>query len=189
MSSTEFKLNVSEKLLWSDRPLVKISFTSKDLFIIPMAIIFIPLFSFVFFSFLNAPNLNWSLVPVIFIFLLVLFGFLYMTIGKKLEDLYYKSNTKYIITNKRVLTIYKKLSAAVFEIDLSNIKPSLSMKDHLYGTIELGSNLSQSSLSAFEYGWPSKEVLFKRLENVPNAAEVYKILIKAQNECIQQRRR
>jgi hypothetical protein len=69
--------------------------------------------------------------------------------------------------------------------NLTDIRASLVKLSDGFGTVDLGVSISKESLNAFKYGWPSKEVVLNRFENIANAGEVFELLLKAQKNCLQ----
>lgn len=186
---TNLILNENEHLLWSGKPRVGIFFTQHDIFIVPLSFIFIPAFIYIFKAFLKtlSVNLDWNLLCSLIGFVFVFLVYLYITIGRKIQDLYYKLNVIYIITSKRVV-IWDDISRKyVFNKNNTEINPTLIQVANRRGSINLGEFISENNLTSYKYGWPSKEVLFKRFEGIEDAAKVYELLIKAKNDCLQSR--
>lgn len=183
----QLNLEVDEEILWMGNPSKKLTFTKSDVFILPLSIIFIPLVGFVLNAFSHTKNLNlgWNSVGFIIILTIVLVTYFYITFGRKIEDLYYKSKIDYFITNKKIVITNGNSKAIVLSKSLTEIRASFSKLSDRFGTIDLGISISPESLNAFKYGWPSKVVISNRFENIANAGEVFELLLKAQKNCLQ----
>lgn len=182
----QLNLEVDEEILWMGNPNKKLTFTKSDVFILPLSIIFIPAVGFIINTFFHTKNLNlgWNSVSFIVVSAMILATYFYITFGRKIEDLYYKSKINYIITNKKILITNGNPNAIFLSKNLTEIRASFSKLSDGFGTIDLGVSISQESLNAFKYGWPSKVVISNRFENIANAGKVFELLLKAQKNCL-----
>lgn len=179
----QLNLEVDEEIVWIGNPNKKLTFTRGDVFILPLSIIFIPLVGFIINALYHTKNLNLGWYSINFIMVLAIY--FYITFGRKIQDLYYKSKIDYIITNKKILITNENSKAIVLSKNLTEIRASFSKFSDGFGTIDLGISISPESLNAFKYGWPSKVVISNRFENIANASEVFELLLKAQKNHLQ----
>lgn len=181
----EYALENGEKVQWTGQPKTDFEFTKGDVFIIPIVLTVVPIYVFLVSALISTPsssavfNDKWNNFSSAVIFIGIFVFAAYITFGRKFHDLYYKSKTQYVLTNKRALVFYKNSKQPIFNKSIQHLHPALLMHKDGYGTINLGFLISNSNLQYFKYGWPNKEVLFSRFENINNANEVYAIFMQA----------
>lgn len=124
----DINLEEDEKILWEGTPNRRIIFSKSDIVYLPASILFL-----LYTSILNLTN-------ILFIILQV-----YLIFGRFIIKYIKKSRSKYVVTDKRVLKIYKTLSGET-EVNSCNIenlqKPVLSINSRKkIGTIYFGAYL------------------------------------------------
>ena len=159
-------MSADEYIVWKGKPEKGKLLTAEDIFLIPFSIVWC------------GGALVWTSVAIseaILPFMLVGFFFstvgLYISIGRYIHKIYRRKNTRYIITNKKVLTCYKNRVATLnrSRISMMNIKVYKDGNGNI--AFEDDSPFSKNEEGFLDF--LSKKV---SLQNIPDVHTVYKIL-------------
>ncbi len=156
-----------EYIVWKGKPGKGKLFEAEDIFLIPFSIIWC------------GGALVWTSIAIsemILTFILIGIFFstvgLYISVGRYVHKIYRRKNTRYIITNKKVLTCYKnRIStlnrSCIFQMNMKTYKDGNGNI-----TFEDDSPFSKKEEGFLDY--LSEKV---SLQNIPDVYAVYKILI------------
>lgn len=156
-----------EYIVWKGKPGKGKLFKAEDIFLIPFSIIWC------------GGALVWTSIAIsekIFTFILIGIFFsivgLYISVGRYIHKIYRRKNTRYIITNKKVLICYKnKIStlnrSCIFQMNMKTYKNGS-------GNITFEDNQPFSKNEDGFLDFLSEKV---SLQNIPEVYSVYKILI------------
>jgi Bacterial PH domain len=168
-------LNSNERLLWAGKPRRGILLRGSDIFLIPFSLLW---GGFAVFWETSALTTNAPLLFKLWGIPFVLIG-LYITVGRFFIDAQRRANTKYGITEDRII-----IKSGIFRPELKslNIKTlsdiTLTQKKDNSGTITLGPADARYSMMQGMY-WPGLKQAPK-LEFIENAKEVYDKIVQLQ---------
>ncbi len=177
------ELEPAEKLLWSGRPRQGLLFRSADALQIPFSLLWCGFAIFWEWGVLHIPEGTSGAFNGLF----ALWGIpfvcvgLYMVFGRFLMDIWQRSETRYAVTDRRVLIVTDMFSYRVKSLDLRTISDlTMTEKSRGEGTITFGKEVERA-FGTFP-GWPGRQTYAApRLEAVPGAREVYRIIRDAQS--------
>jgi hypothetical protein len=127
-------LLANEKLLWTGRPSTGVVFTARDLFLVPFSAVWIGFAVFWTIGAFAQSGLGFALFGVVF----VIVGVVTM-IGRFPFDALLRSNTRYALTDKRVLIVRTGVQSVFTALALDRL-PSINLIEHKNGegTIRFG---------------------------------------------------
>ena len=174
MSSSDFQLNGSERLLWSGAPRKGVVFRSSDVLLVPFSIMWggFAIFweAMVFRSEGPAFMKVWG-IPF------VLMG-LYLVIGRFFHDAWKRRNTTYALTSERVLIATRGQETSLSLRTLGEITVKNGTDGS--GTISFGSS-PVGTWSNMGVGWPGTQQV-PCFDGIPDVRTVLALVQRAQKE-------
>jgi len=166
-------LKDDEILLWKGKPKSGIEFSSIDILLIPITIMF-----GVYAITWECDNLERDLPLIFHLFGIsfVLLG-LYIIFGRFLADALLRKNTFYVVTNKRLIIICGILKRKTLSIELKNLQ-GITINEKGDGSGLIGFNEEANKEAMDIYDGMSGE----RIGRIDGVREVYSIIINAQRE-------
>lgn len=168
------ELMSSERLLWAGRPKQGVILRGTDIFLIPFSVLWCG------FAVVWEVTAAASGAPPFFLLfggLFVIFG-LYFVFGRFIVDSHQRSKTHYAITDQRLII---KSGSKVKSLNLRTLSDiSLSERPNREGTIQLGADPFGAWFQGMS--WPGMPEHAPRFERIPNAREIYEILLRAKQE-------
>lgn len=170
-----------ERLLWAGRPKQGLLLRGEDAFLIPFSLVWsLPVLS----------RLSSGAVlsnPIDFFFLVI--G-LYLLLGRFIVDAWLRSRTYYGVTDRHVVILRLSTASEMTSVSLrtlSNVK--LTLRWGGKGTIELGRPRKSSIFgprASRAFPFPgAHEYLPPAFEAIPNAREVYDLIVRTQQHALQ----
>jgi len=173
----KFDLAETERVLWTGEAGTGIKFAYRDLFFIPLSIVF---FTFAVIweviALIGVPfpgNLAVSLIGGPFL----LFGF-YMVIGRFWYDMRRRANTIYMLTTERLIIQSGVFKREVETFDIQKLAAmTMDEKRNGFGTIKLDAD--NPRYSGWKSGYVRRKVVWA-LEYIPNVRDIYNLILERQ---------
>jgi hypothetical protein len=172
------QLDADEKLLWSGRPGRGLALRSSDIIMIPFSLFWA---GFAFFWEYEVVSSAKDSFMMIWGIPFVLVG-IYILFGRFIVDKMNRDKTSYGVTSKRVIIISGLFGRKVKSLNTKSLSEiSLEKKGDGSGTITF-SPLASGFGWAQSSGWPGADkYAAPSFDMIPNAKEVYDLIIKTQN--------
>lgn len=161
-NSFERYLSADEYVLWQGKPSSKPTFSGRDIFIMLFSIFWCGMCFTLYFQAIRTLNIQ-----------LILFGLpfaavgCYLLFGRFIYDNIRRKNTSYILTNKKIIRLYKQNTET---ISLNNLPP---MNTQLYknGNGNIYFNIGST------YNGRRYRTVYFTLENIPDCAKVEQLIL------------